>query len=59
MSPGSKAAAPAAPPGPRAKVALGAIVLPLAILYPLTGLSLIVAVAVDWAIGRLRRPAAI
>lgn len=56
--PKGRLAAPVAPPGPRAKVALTAIVLPLAILYPLTGLSLILAVAADWAISRLRRPAA-
>jgi uncharacterized iron-regulated membrane protein len=56
--PKGRLAAPVAPPGPRAKVALTAIVLPLAILYPLTGLSLILAVAVDWAISRMRRPAA-
>ena len=57
MSPNSKAAAPAAPPGPRAKVAVAAIVLPLAILYPLTGLSLILAVAIDQLVALLRRPA--
>lgn len=56
--PKGRLAAPVAPPGPRAKVALGAIVLPLAILYPLTGLSLILAVAADWGISRMRRPAA-
>lgn len=55
--PRGRLAAPVAPPGPRAKVALTAIVLPLAIIYPLTGLSVILAVAADWAITRMRRPA--
>ena len=45
--PKGRLAAPVAPPGPRAKIAALAIVLPLAILYPLTGLSLVVAVALD------------
>lgn len=49
-------AAPVAPPGPRAKVAVLAIVLPLAILYPLTGLSLIVAVVLDRLVSALSRP---
>ena len=48
-------AAPVAPPGPRAKVAVLAIVLPLAILYPLTGLSLIVAVGLDRIVSMLSR----
>ncbi|MDY6923280.1 MAG: PepSY domain-containing protein [Pseudomonadota bacterium] len=39
--------APPAPPGPRARAAVLGIVLPLAIFYPLTGLSLLAAVAVD------------
>ncbi|WP_269514348.1 PepSY-associated TM helix domain-containing protein [Brevundimonas subvibrioides] len=52
-------AAPVAPPGPRAKVAVLAIVLPLAILYPLTGLSLIVAVVLDRLVLALTRPHAI
>ena len=47
--------APVAPPGPRARAAVLGIVLPLAILYPLTGLSLIVAVVLDLAVQRLRR----
>ena len=50
---------PVAPPGPRARVAVLAIVLPLAILYPLTGLSLIAAVALDRLVARLRRPASV
>lgn len=51
--PKGRVAAPVAPPGPRAKTAVLAIVLPLAILYPLTGLSLIVAVLLDRAVARL------
>ena len=39
--------APKAPPGPRARAAVLGIVLPLAILYPLTGLSLIAAIGLD------------
>ena len=39
--------APAAPPGPRVRAAVLGIVLPLAILYPLTGLSLIAAILCD------------
>ena len=39
--------APPAPPGPRARAAVLGIVLPLAILYPLTGLSLLAALALD------------
>lgn len=42
--------APPAPPGPRARAAVLGIVLPLAILYPLTGLSLIAAVLLDRAV---------
>ncbi|WP_298159622.1 PepSY domain-containing protein [Brevundimonas sp.] len=53
--PKGRLAAPVAPPGPRARVAVLAIVLPLAILYPLTGLSLIAAVALDRLVARLRR----
>lgn len=41
--------APVAPPGPRVRTALFAIVLPLCILYPLTGLSLLAALAIDRA----------
>lgn len=56
--PRGRLAAPVAPPGPRAKVAVLAIVLPLAILYPLTGLSLVVAVLLDRLVALLRaRPA--
>lgn len=39
--------APVAPPGARVRAAVLGIVLPLAILYPLTGLSLVAAVLVD------------
>jgi uncharacterized iron-regulated membrane protein len=46
--------APEAPPGPRVCAAVLGIVLPLAILYPLTGLSLILALAVDFSFRRLR-----
>ena len=46
-----------APPGPRAKFAALTIVLPLSILYPLTGLSLDTAVALGWLVALLRRPA--
>ena len=49
--------APVAPPGPRARAAVLGIVLPLAVLYPLTGLSLIAAVAIDLLVQRLRRRA--
>lgn len=52
--------APPAPPGPRARAAVLGIVLPLAILYPLTGLSLIAAVLLDRALRPMirRGPAA-
>ena len=56
--PRGRFAAPVAPPGPRAKVAVLAIVLPLAILYPLTGLSLLVAVLLDRTVAMIRRPTA-
>lgn len=55
--PRGRLAAPVAPPGPRARTAVLAIVLPLAILYPLTGLSLIVAVLLDRAVALLTRRA--
>ena len=47
--------APPAPPGPRARAAVLGIVLPLAILYPLTGLSLLAAIAVDRLVAVLGR----
>ena len=53
--PKGRLGAPIAPPGPRARVAVLAIVLPLAILYPLTGLSLIAAVALDRLVQLLLR----
>ena len=53
--PKGRLGAPVAPPGPGAKTAVLAIVLPLAILYPLTGLSLIVAVLLDRAVALLSR----
>jgi uncharacterized iron-regulated membrane protein len=48
--------APPAPPGPRVRAAVLGIVLPLAILYPLTGLSLIAAVLLDQAARPMFRP---
>ncbi|MCA3718056.1 MAG: PepSY domain-containing protein [Brevundimonas sp.] len=51
--PKGRLGAPVAPPGPRAKVAVLAIVLPLAVLYPLTGLSLVVAVVLDRIVSAL------
>ncbi|WP_291835267.1 PepSY domain-containing protein [Brevundimonas sp.] len=52
--------APPVPDGPRLRVAVLAIVLPLCLLYPLTGASLIVALATDRLIRSLfrSRPAA-
>lgn len=53
--------APPAPPGPRVRAAVLGIVLPLAILYPLTGLSLVAAVLLDRAVRPMirRRSAAL
>jgi uncharacterized iron-regulated membrane protein len=51
--PKGRLGAPVAPPGPRAKVAVLAIVLPLAVLYPLTGLSLVVAVVLNRIVSAL------
>lgn len=42
--------APSAPPGPRARMAVLCIVIPLFILYPLTGLSLVAALLLDRAV---------
>ena len=53
--PKGRLAAPVAPPGARAYTAVLTIVLPLAILYPLTGLSLVVAVAIDRLVSMLNR----
>ena len=47
--------APEVPPGPRVRAAVLGIVLPLAILYPLTGLSLIAALILDRAVSAARR----
>jgi len=47
--------APEAPPGPRVRAAVLGIVLPLAILYPLTGLSLVVALAAERILILVRR----
>ena len=41
-------------PGPRARVAVLCIVAPLAILYPLTGLSLVAALLIDRGVGLIR-----
>ncbi len=51
--PKGRLAAPVATPAPRAKAAVLGIVLPLCILYPLTGLSLLVAVALDRAVAAI------
>ena len=45
--PKGRLGAPVAPPGPRVRAAVLGIVLPLAIFYPMTGASLIVALALD------------
>lgn len=42
-----RSGAPTAPPGPRARIAVLCIVIPLSILYPLTGLSLVAALLLD------------
>jgi uncharacterized iron-regulated membrane protein len=47
--------APEVPPGPRVRAAVLGIVLPLAILYPLTGLSLIAVLILDRAVSAARR----
>jgi len=47
--------APQAPPGPRVRAAVLGIVLPLAILYPLTGLSLLAALAGERVVLAVRR----
>ncbi|WP_292065547.1 hypothetical protein [Brevundimonas sp. UBA7664] len=41
-------------PGPRARAAIPCIVAPLAILYPLTGLSLVAALLIDRGVGLIR-----
>ena len=54
--PKGRLAAPQAPPGPRVRAAVLGIVLPFCIVYPLTGLSLLAALAVDrlWTLSRRR-----
>lgn len=52
--PKGRLGAPVAPPGPKARAAVLGIVLPLAILYPLTGLSLLLGLMVDSTVRRLR-----
>lgn len=47
--------APVAPPGARIRTAVLGIVIPLCILYPLTGLSLIAALLIDLTVRRLVR----
>lgn len=47
--------APTAPSGPRVRAAVLGIVIPLCILYPMTGLSLVVALLLDWAARRAIR----
>lgn len=51
--PKGRLGAPVAPPGPGVRAAVLGIVLPLGILYPLTGLSLLVALVVDLAVRKL------
>lgn len=53
--PSRRLGAPSAPPGPRARTAVLAIVIPFCILYPLTGLSLLVVLLLDWAARTLIR----
>lgn len=53
--PSGRLAAPVAPPGPRVRAAVLGIVLPLCLLYPLTGLSLLVAVLLDRAVAAMIR----
>lgn len=53
--PNGRLGAPAAPPGPRVRAAVLGIVLPLAIIYPMTGLSLLAALALDRLARLIRR----
>ena len=48
--------APTAPPSQRARIAVLCIVIPLSILYPLTGLSLVAALLLDRAVRAFTRP---
>ena len=52
--PKGRLGAPVVSPGPRVRAAVLGIVLPLAILYPLTGLSLVIALLLDFGVRRLR-----
>ncbi|MNS64060.1 PepSY-associated TM helix [compost metagenome] len=54
--PHARLGAPIAPPGPRVRFAVLGIVIPLCILYPLTGLSLVTVLLLDFAARRLMRP---
>jgi outer membrane autotransporter protein len=54
--PKGRLGAPVAPPGPRVRAAVLGIVLPLAVLYPLTGLSLIAALLLDFGFRRVMPP---
>ncbi|MBX9576351.1 MAG: PepSY domain-containing protein [Caulobacteraceae bacterium] len=56
--PKGRLGAPTAPPGPRVRAAVLGIVIPFCIVYPLTGLSLLAALAVDRLWGLTRRRAA-
>ena len=53
---GRRTGAPPAPPGPRARIAVLCIVIPLSILYPLTGLSLVAALLLDRAVRAFTGP---
>lgn len=55
--PKGRLGAPVAPPGRRVRAAVLGIVIPLCILYPLTGLSLLVAVGLDRAVTAIRKRA--
>ena len=56
--PKGRLGAPTAPPGPRLRAAVLGIVIPFCIVYPLTGLSLLAALAVDRVWTQARRRAA-
>ncbi len=48
--PSRRLGAPSVPPGPRLRAAVLGIVIPFCILYPLTGLSLLVALLLEQAV---------
>ncbi len=54
--PTGRLGAPTAPPGPRVRAAVLGIVIPFCVIYPMTGLSLLAALAVDrlWTMTRRR-----